>query len=90
MMKRFALGLLLVSVIALGTFTLSLGAGGEPGPPCNPDPLIQCTNIYVPVECVKPGEGWKLYSNACYADKDCAIMQTCRSLGDEHPIDPVD
>jgi hypothetical protein len=89
MMKRTTLAVLLVSVIALGTFTLCLGSGGEPGPPCEPDPLIQCMNIWDPVECVKPGDGWKIYSNACWADKDCANMKTCRRLADTHPIDPV-
>lgn len=80
-MRRIAVATILVSVIALGAFSLCLGAGGEPGPPCEPDPLLQCLQVWDPVECVKPGQGWKLYSNACFAMKDCALTHTCRSVG---------
>lgn len=79
-MKRLLLGVILIAVIALGAGAL-YASGGEPGPPCDPDPTIQCLDYVRPVVCVKPGEGWKWYSNACRAWKDCALMWTCRETG---------
>jgi hypothetical protein len=80
-MGKHTIALLLGLVMALGAFSLCLGSPDEPGPRCDPDPLVQCLDYVDPVSCVKPGVGRKTYSNACYAMKDCALMRTCRPVG---------
>jgi hypothetical protein len=80
MRKKLAILLLGLAAVALAAHTL-WAADGEPGPPCNVDPNLQCLDYVDPVTCVKPGEGWKTYSNACYAFKDCAIGATCYETG---------
>jgi len=76
-MTRFVLTVGLVSALASGV--LALTSGAAQGPPCDVDPTIQCLDVWDPVICTKPGEGRKVYSNACYAWRDCALVQTCRS-----------
>lgn len=80
-MKRLPLLVLVLVAIGFGAQAL-YGSGGEPGPPCDPDPNVQCLHVADPVTCIKPGEGWKTYGNPCYAMKDCALVHTCRSLED--------
>jgi hypothetical protein len=77
-MKKIVLAVALGTVMVLGVHSLSTGApGGVPGQPCVVDPNIQCLMYVDPVTCIKPGYGWKTYSNACFAMKDCALMRTC-------------
>lgn len=79
-MKKLVLATFMLAVAGFGCHTL-LASGGEPGPPCEVDPNLQCLHYVDPVTCVKPGEGWKDYGNPCYALKDCALMNTCRPTG---------
>lgn len=79
-MKKLTLLTLLLSVVVMGTHAL-FAAGGDPGPPCYVDPSLRCLDVVDPVECVKAGEGWKTYSNRCYALLDCALGKTCRPTG---------
>ena len=88
-MKRITLVLILGTVMILGVYSLSSGAPGAPGPPCVVDPNLQCLMYVDPVTCVKPGVGWKTYSNACFAMKDCALMRTCRPVGCGPSVEPV-
>jgi hypothetical protein len=78
--KNAVLAVLGLAAVVLAAHAL-YAAYGEPGPPCDIDPNIHCLDYVDPVECIKPGEGWKTYSNACYAFKDCVIGATCRSTG---------
>jgi len=77
MRKRLAMAFVLAIVAGLGAHAVSVKAF-PPGPPCFDDPNVQCTNLYDPVVCQKPGEGWRIYSNPCRAMKDCA--KACRPL----------
>ena len=81
MCKRIVVPVVLCLAIGLGTLAVPAAPGGEPGRPCYVDPNLQCLNYVDPVRCVKPGEGWKVYSNACYAMKDCALSWTCVRTG---------
>lgn len=71
--KRILVAALVAAALAVGATSLETQAV----PPC-PDLGIHCLDVYIPVLCVKPGEGWRVYSNACYAAQDCA--RACRSL----------
>jgi hypothetical protein len=78
------------AVMVLGVYSLCTGApGGEPGRPCIVDPNLQCLMYYDPVICIKPGEGWKTYSNDCFALKDCALMRTCHPPGGGPGVTPA-
>lgn len=78
MKRKLAVASVLAVVWGIGALSLSVEAF-PPGPPCPVDPNIQCLDYVDPVFCLKPGEGWRTYSNACYAAKDCARF--CRPLG---------
>lgn len=78
MKQKVAVAIVLAVVWAIGAFSLSSRAF-PPGPPCPSDPNLQCLDYVDPVFCLKPGEGWRTYSNRCYAIKDCARF--CRPVG---------
>lgn len=88
MWKR-TLALVLGLVMVFGAFSVCLGDPLRARPRCQPDPLVQCLDYMDPVICVRPGEGWKTYANACYAMKDCALMHTCRATGQGPTITPA-
>ena len=69
--RRSFLALLLAGVAALGVASLVTGPDAVAAPPC-PGSGIHCLDYWDPVYCLKPGEGWRVYSNACYAAQDCA------------------
>jgi hypothetical protein len=77
-MRRSLITLSLAAAFLLGAASLWSASNASAARPC-PDFGIPCLDYYDPVRCFKPGEGWKTYSNECYAHRDCAIR--CRSLG---------
>jgi hypothetical protein len=89
-MKRLLLTLSLGAALVLGASSFGARPIGTMGPPCYTDPNLQCLDYVDPVICVKSGEGWKTYSNACYALKDCALMRTCRPIGGGPVVNPAD
>lgn len=77
-MRRTLTAVVLVAAFALGLASLLATGEAEAARPC-PDIGPPCLDLYDPVRCFKPGEGWKTYSNDCYAHKDCA--KRCESIG---------
>jgi hypothetical protein len=74
-MKRTFVSLFVVAVVVFGAFQLLVATSAEAARPC-PAPPIPCLDYWDPVYCFKPGEGWKTYSNPCYASQACATK--CR------------
>lgn len=70
-MTRRLAAFAIAAVAAFGVFALFAGPEAEAAPPC-PGSGIHCLDYWDPVYCFKPGEGWKVYSNACYAAQACA------------------
>jgi hypothetical protein len=76
-MKRTAVSLLVAFAVAFGAFQLLAATAAEAARPCPPPPF-PCLDYWDPVRCFKPGEGWKVYTNRCYASADCA--KRCNSV----------
>jgi hypothetical protein len=63
---------------AVGFAALSSGTEAQAARPC-PGSTLPCLDDYDPVRCIKPGEGWRIYSNDCYAIRECA--RRCEPAG---------
>ena len=68
-MRKVVLFVILLAVIGLGTHAL-VASGGDAGPPCDPDPNLQCLNYVDPVVCTvicKGGPQQQTFTNQCFA-----------------------
>ena len=70
-MVRRLFSFAIVATAVFGVAALGTGPDAEAAPPC-PGSGIFCLDYGDPVRCFKPGQGWKIYTNDCYAAQDCA------------------